>query len=154
MKKNTFSILTIVSVVLLHFFDFSMNVSYAQDDEMEKIKRRIEETKARHYQRRGGVHGDTIYIYNANKKVKTTAEGGVSVFKTKIDEKTLKRKKNIQVQHYIENVKIKQRGVFKKNPHLKKKEIYIRDIKKLDPRVRKVIIIDKNIKVDIRNRSK
>ncbi len=136
------------------FLFMTPNFSYADEDEMKQLKQRMEETKARHYQRRGGVHGDTIYIYNANKKVKTTSQSGVSIFKTKIDEKTLRKKKNIQVKHYIENVKIKQRGVFKKNPHLKKKEIYTRDIKKLDPRVRKIIIIDKNIKVDIRNRSK
>ena len=153
MRKKISFIIFLVLISLM-ICPAGLKNANAQDDEMEKIKRRIEETKARHYQRRGGVHAGTMYIYNANKKVKTTAEGGVSVFKTKIDEKTLRKKKNIQVQHYIENVKIKERGVFKKNPHLKKKEIYTRDIKKLDPRVRKVIIIDKNIKVDIRNRSK
>ncbi len=142
-------------VFFISFFQFIVpNFSYADEDEMKRLKQRMEETKARHYQRRGGIHGNTMYIYNANKKIETTSQGGVSIFKTKIDEKTLRMKKNIQVQHYIENVKIKQKGVFKKNPHLKKKEIYTRDIKKLDPRVRKVIIIDKNIKVDIRSRSK
>jgi len=151
--KNLVNIL-LIGVIGFSFSLGNFNLVCAQEDEMSKIKRRIEETKARHYQRRGGVHGNTMYIYNANKKIKTTAEGGVSVFKTKIDEKTLRKKKNIQVEHYIENVKIKQRGVFKKNPHLKKKEIYTRDLKKLDPRVKKIIIIDKNIKVDIRSRNK
>ena len=149
--KNLINVL-MAGVIGFSFSLGNFNFVCAQEDEMSKIKRRIEETKARHYQRRGGIHGNTMYIYNANKKVKTTAEGGVSVFKTKIDEKTLRRRKNIQVEHYIENVKIKERGIFKKNPHLKKKEIYTRDLKKLDPRVKKVIIIDKNIKVDIRSR--
>ena len=131
----------------------STSTVLAEDDAMKRIKRKMEETKAKHYQRRGGVHGRTMYIYNANKRVRTTAEGGVSVFKTKINQKNLRGRK-IQVQHYIENVKIKQRGVFKRNPRLKKKEIYTRDLNKIDRRVKKVIIIDKNIKVDIRNRSR
>ncbi|RUM60629.1 MAG: hypothetical protein DSY59_02780, partial [Persephonella sp.] len=76
-----------------------------------------------------------------------------SVFKTKINQRNLRGRK-IQVQHYIENVKIKQRGVFKRNPRLKKKEIYTRDLNNIDRRVKKVIIIDKNIKVDIRNRNR
>ena len=152
--KSMLTVVLLGGFVGIFFTVNTFNPVYAQDDEMSKIKRRIEETKARHYQRKGGVHGDTIYIYNANKRIKETSQGGVSVFKTKIDEKTLRKKKNIQVKHYIENVKIKQRGDFKKNPHLKKKEIYTRDIKKLDPRVKKVIIIDKNIKVDIRSRNR
>ncbi|RUM58767.1 MAG: hypothetical protein DSY60_01055 [Persephonella sp.] len=126
---------------------------YAEDNPMDKIKRKMEETKAKHYQRRGGVHGRTMYIYNANKRIKATSEGGVSVFKTKINQRNLRGRK-IQVQHYIENVKIKQRGVFKRNPRLKKKEIYTRDLNNIDRRVKKVIIIDKNIKVDIRNRNR
>ena len=66
MIKKSFLITFILLFVSNISIDSFTSVK-AQDDEMEKIKRRIEETKARHYQRRGGVHGNTIYIMQTKK---------------------------------------------------------------------------------------
>ncbi len=142
--------------ILAFFLSFyTQNVVAQTDEEMARIKQRIEETKAKHFSRRGGVKGNTMYIYNdqRGKKIKIKADKAsrTSIFKTKVNEKVLRRNKNLKVQHYIENVKVKQRGVFRKKAK-KETKVYSREINRLDPRVKKIIIIDKNVKIDITNK--
>jgi lipopolysaccharide export LptBFGC system permease protein LptF len=143
------------SLALAFIIPILPTASAQTDEEMARIKQRIEETKAKHFSRRGGVKGNTMYIYNDQRgkriKVKADKASKTSIFKTKINEKVLRRNKNLKVQHYIENVEVKQRGVFRKKAK-KETKVYSREINRLDPRVKKIIIIDKNVKIDIKNK--
>ena len=147
------------SLIIGGFLFAPVNAQDFNNPEMLKIKKRAQEIKARHYGRKGPkVRGNTLYIYEDKRgkyeRVKVKSDTKASVFSTTVNKELLKRNKNLQVEHYIENVRIREKGIVKHKPKKKKVRIHAQEINTLPKNVKKVIIYQRNMNVNVEHRSK
>ena len=96
MKKHIFIFAT-TTYLLIGGFDDTIAIG-------EKIK--IKHMAKTH---KNGVVGDTLYIYEANKKVKIKDRAGALNLNTvRTDAKTLRRNRKLNVTHFQENTRIRR----------------------------------------------
>ena len=106
--KRYIYILLAITYLLIGGFDDSLSTG-------EKVK--IRHMAKTH---KNGVVGDTLYVYEANKKVKIRdREGALNINTVRTDGKTLRRNRRLNVTHIQENTRIQRASQYRNRmrPH-------------------------------------